>query len=157
MLVDSGSSTSFVDAQLATKLVGVTPLARAGRVKVAGGGELQCLAAIPRCKWSSQGHEFTTDMKVLSLGMYDAILGMDWLEEHSPMTVDWKGKHITIPDARGTVHLHRQPSTTSCEVINSMRSAACVTRALYHIWCSYIRSLWAREKSKRSPLNVCVL
>ena len=69
----------------------MVPLARAGRVKVAGGGELQCRASIPQCKWFSQGHEFVTDMKVLELGTYDAILGMDWLEQNSPMTVDWKG------------------------------------------------------------------
>jgi hypothetical protein len=28
-------------------------------------------------------------MRVLELGAYDAILGMDWLKSHSPMVTDW--------------------------------------------------------------------
>lgn len=120
MLVDSGSSTSFLDAQLASKLEGVTPLPLAGRVKVAGGGELQCFAAIPKCSWSSQGHDFVTDMKILPLGTYDAILGMDWLKDHSPMTVDRKGKHIALSSSSGVVHLHGHPSTATFSVINNL-------------------------------------
>ena len=152
MLVDSGSSTSFVDAQLATQLKGVTPLARAGRVKVAGGGELQCTATIQNCKWASQGHEFTTDFKVLPLGMYHAILGMDWLEEHSPMTVDWKGKHISIPEAAGIVHLHGHPSTPSCEVINSMQlNSLCRQGAVSHMVQLYQVALGTGEEQEVTP------
>jgi hypothetical protein len=31
---------------------------------------------------------------VLPLGGYDMILGMEWLEEFSPMWVDWKRKKM---------------------------------------------------------------
>lgn len=88
MLVDSGSSTSFINQQFASCLDGVQPLPRPSRVKVADGAELICSAVVPSCIWFTQGYEFTTNMKVLALGTYDAILGMDWLEEHGPMTVD---------------------------------------------------------------------
>ena len=40
--------------------------------------------------WWCQGHTFTTSMHVLSLEAYDAILGMDWLKQHSPMVTDWE-------------------------------------------------------------------
>ena len=146
MLVDSSSSTSFVDAHLAAKLEGVVPLARAGRVKVAGGGELQCRASIPQCKWFSQGHEFVTDMKVLELGTYAAIFGMDWLEQNSPMTVDWKGKHIAIPSPGGVVHIHGHPSTSSCPVINSMQlGSLCRQGAVSHMVQLYQVTLGDRE------------
>ena len=55
--------------------------------------------------WSTQGHTFTQDMKILPLGCYDIILGGDWLEEFSPIWVHWrqrrmrfthKGEHITL-------------------------------------------------------------
>jgi hypothetical protein len=36
-------------------------------------------------------------MRVLPLGAYDAVLGMDWLESHSPMTVDWVLKFMEVP------------------------------------------------------------
>lgn len=77
MLVDSGSTTSFINEQLAASIQGVQPLPRAYQVRVADGGTLTCSASAPKCQWCSQGHQFTTDMKMLALGTYDAILGMD--------------------------------------------------------------------------------
>jgi hypothetical protein len=35
-------------------------------------------------------------LKVLPLQCYDIILGMDWLEQHSPMVVDWKKKLLSF-------------------------------------------------------------
>lgn len=120
ILVDSGSSTSFINKKLADQLIGAVPLLRPSRVKVADGGELLCTESIPCCQWSSQGLDFVTDMKILPLGVYDAILGMDWLEQHGLMTVDWKHKHLQIPTPRGPAHLFgHESNSTTCHVINS--------------------------------------
>lgn len=35
-------------------------------------------------------------LKVLALGGYDIIMGMDWLEQHSPMTVHRRKKILTF-------------------------------------------------------------
>jgi hypothetical protein len=40
---------------------------------------------------------FTADLRVLPLHSYDMILGIDWLEQHSPMHVHWKQKWMSIP------------------------------------------------------------
>lgn len=77
MLVDSGSSNSFINEHLANKLTGIQPLSQSGHVRVADGGELICSAVAPQCVWYSPGHEFYTDLEVLALGTYDVILGMD--------------------------------------------------------------------------------
>lgn len=120
ILVDSGSSTSFINKKLADQLTGSAPLPRPSRVKVADGGELLCTESIPFCQWSSQGLDSVIDMKILPLGVYDAILGMDWLEQHSPMTVDWKNKHLQIPTPKGPAHLFgHESNSTTCHVINS--------------------------------------
>lgn len=50
LLVDSGSSTSFLDMHLASSLTGVTLMARPCRVKVADGGGLCCVSHIPNCR-----------------------------------------------------------------------------------------------------------
>ena len=96
-----GSSTSFVDQKLAVKLHGVQRLQQPCHVRVVDKGELSCSSIIPRCLWSSQHQEFFIDMKILSLGTYNAILGMDWLEEHNPMTMDWIVKHASITTPKG--------------------------------------------------------
>lgn len=121
MLVDSGSSTSFVDQHFAQHLQGVQDLIRPCRVKVADGGELCCYQGIPDCVWTSQGCEFSTDMKILPLGTYNAILGMDWLESHSPMTVDWKGKSLVLTTPAGPAFLRGHASSAHCLQINSVQ------------------------------------
>ena len=80
ILIDSGGSTLFVNAQLAAQLPRVQPLSVPCRVNVADGAQHKCFEFIPACQWTSQGHQFSTDLKVLPLGAYDVILGMDWLE-----------------------------------------------------------------------------
>ena len=37
-------------------------------------------------------------MKVLQLGAYDAILGFDWLQPHSPMKCDWQNRTIEFTE-----------------------------------------------------------
>ena len=79
LLVDSGSSSSFLSTQLAAKLSGLCHLQRPISVQVAGGGMLSCDSFLPQALHS--------DLKVLPLTAYDMIIGMDWLEKFSPMTV----------------------------------------------------------------------
>jgi hypothetical protein len=97
LLVDSGSSTSFVSCQLAAKLSGVLPLSQPVSVKVAGGGTLSCTSVIPQAHWFIGEIPFHSDLKVLPLTAYDIIIGMDWLEDFSPMTVHWQQKWMQIP------------------------------------------------------------
>ena len=93
-----------------------------------------------------------TDMKVLSHGTYDAILGMDWLEQNSPMTVDWKGKHIAIPSPSGVVHIHGHPSTSSCPVINSLQlDSLCRQGAVSHMVRLYQVTLGDGEEQDVTP------
>lgn len=92
MLVDSGSSSSFISSHLMGLFPTVQKLNTPLRVKVSDGGVLSCQYEIPQCTWVCQGHTFQTDLKVLPLACYDIILGMDWLEMHSPMEMDWAKK-----------------------------------------------------------------
>jgi hypothetical protein len=97
ILIDSGSTSSFISAAVAQQLAQVTYLPVSTAVQVAGGGILQCTAVIQRAEWSVQSHIFQTDLMVLPLTAYDVIIGMDWLEAHSPMRVHWKEKWLQLP------------------------------------------------------------
>lgn len=92
MLIDSGSSHSFINDHIAEHIPGVRHHTPRMRVRVADGGFLFSDQELPNCSWHIQGVNFQTDLKILPLGCYDVILGMDLLEEHSPMDVDWKQK-----------------------------------------------------------------
>src|SRR3954469_466213 len=78
--------------------------------------------------------------------------GICRIQPPTPMTVDWKGKHIAIPDAAGTVHLHGHPSTASCEVINSMQlNSLCRQGAVSHMVQLYHVTLGSGEKQEATP------
>jgi len=77
MLVDSGSSHTFISSELAERLTltpqGIDPL----RVKVANGGMMHCTQELQNVEWWTQGVKFSTSFKLLPLGSYDIILGFD--------------------------------------------------------------------------------
>jgi hypothetical protein len=92
ILVDSGSSSTFISASLVQKLACPTEPIEAATVIVAYGATLLCNTRVPDVTWCTQGHSFTMEARVLDLKHYDMVLGIDWLEDHSPMWVDWKRK-----------------------------------------------------------------
>jgi hypothetical protein len=105
LLVDSGSTTSFISDQLASQMSNIQNLPNRCTVKVADGSDMLCTTFIPHCKWVSQGYEFTTDFKIIKLGVYDAILGLDWLKQHSPMKIDWQLQLFEVTTEKGYINL----------------------------------------------------
>lgn len=56
VLIDSGSSASFINSRCAEGLLGLQQLPKAARVKVANGAELRCEQELTECQWTVQGH-----------------------------------------------------------------------------------------------------
>lgn len=94
LLVDSGSSHSFISEAVAARMPGQVQQMRPVSVKIADGGTLSCFGYIPACRWETQHQTFTTDVRVLSLGCCDMVVGMDWLEACGPMLIDWSAKTL---------------------------------------------------------------
>lgn len=88
------------------------------QVKVANGDILTTETMIPKMEWWAQGHTFHTDMRVLELGAYDAILGFDWLKQHSPMQCHWANKQLEFEDEGVPVLLQglNKPTTEPSEI-----------------------------------------
>lgn len=94
-LIDSGSTHSFIDTSVATPLPGVLPCSPL-KVKVANGAVMTCCSFLSDCKFSVEGVTFSHDIRILPLNCYDGILGIDWLAQHSPMTVDWEQRWLSF-------------------------------------------------------------
>lgn len=119
MLIDSGSSHSFLDTQVAHKFQGVQPLQKVLSVKVANGGIMLCSQLILHCAWWVQGVGFHTDFKLLSLGVYDVILGMDWLVTLGTMNIDWAAKWMEYQLGNKTIRIQGiQTQTEHCAPIS---------------------------------------
>jgi len=105
ILVDSGSSHTFLSSSLAQSLSGIQELHPTVSVQVANGAMLQCTSHIPAAVWSVQGCTFTNDLKLLPLSSFDMILGLDWLASFSPMQVHRAQKWLSIPYQSSTAVL----------------------------------------------------
>ncbi|RLN34410.1 uncharacterized protein C2845_PM03G18270 [Panicum miliaceum] len=94
ILVDSGSFSTFINTQTAAKLQYQLQGTQEVQVTMANGNVLKSNKMIADVTWWTQGHTFTTNARVLDIKCYDIVLGMDWLEQHSPMWIDWKRKKM---------------------------------------------------------------
>jgi hypothetical protein len=120
ILVDSGSSRSFMSNKLMGTISPVQKLPRPIRVKVADGRILWSKHWVPNCKQLCGGVTFNMDLKVLPLSGYDMILGMDWLEGYSPMAVHWAEKWMKFLYNRKEVLLQGlRPQLRSCRQLSS--------------------------------------
>jgi hypothetical protein len=63
-------------------------------MQVANGAFPPCTSEVQNFEWWCQCHTFQVNAKVLAMGAYDLVLGMDWLEKFRPMTCDRLEKWI---------------------------------------------------------------
>lgn len=105
ILVDSGSSHSFLSSSFAADMPSLQKLPSPMTVRMADGGSIVCSAELQCAERSVQGHSFHSTLRILQLGSYDMIVGMDWLEAFSPMKVDWRNKWMKIPYGHGHIVL----------------------------------------------------
>jgi hypothetical protein len=89
LLIDSGSTHTFVTRSFAIRAGCQITSAPAVNVKVANGQHMISDSQVQGLQWWTQGHTFNTDMRILDIGAYDAILGMDWLKKQGTMTCNW--------------------------------------------------------------------
>lgn len=97
ILVDSGSSHSFISQSFHSFVqmlnIPTVPMAPQ-QVKLANGDTLTTNQWVPSLEWWSNGYTVQTNMKVLQIPAYDAILGYDWLKANSPMQCNWAEKTL---------------------------------------------------------------
>jgi hypothetical protein len=96
LLVDSGSSHTFVSKAFTERANCTLSEAKAVSVKVANDQLMQSRAQVLGLQWTYEGHTFSDDMRLLDIGAYDAILGMDWLDSCSPMYCHWARKVLRV-------------------------------------------------------------
>jgi hypothetical protein len=123
VLVDLGSSASFLGSHhLMGVMPGVQLLPKPVQVRVADGGTMWSKYRVPGCKWLYVGFTFSTNFKILPFGGKDMILGMDWLEDHIPMSMHWTNKWMKIEYGNRQMMLQGVlAKVQSCHVVTSFQ------------------------------------
>lgn len=96
LLIDSGSTHTFVTKSFAERAGCKISPAPSLPVKIANGALLNSQEQVQGLTWWTQGNTFSTDMRILDLGAYDAILGVNWLKQFGRMTIDWEAKYLSF-------------------------------------------------------------
>ena len=105
ILIDSGSSSSFLSQKTADTLKCDLTSAPPVTVTVANGEKILSQQQVLNFTWWTQGHTFSTNVSILPLPYYDMVLGMDWLERFSPMWIHWKRKLLRFTYAGQRISL----------------------------------------------------
>ncbi|XP_026433313.1 uncharacterized protein LOC113330698 [Papaver somniferum] len=114
ILIDSGSTHSFIDSALSTKLhYEIQPNAHL-LVIVANGERTVISGVCPQIQWSMQDYQFSGDLRLLFLGGCDIILGADWLRRLGNVMFNFakiiisfqhQGETITLTSAKNSSSL----------------------------------------------------
>lgn len=74
-----------------------------------------------QAQWEVQNYIFYSDLKLLPLSSSDLVVGMDWLEQFSPMRIDWYNKWSAIAYQGSTILLQGiLPAVPECTVVQVM-------------------------------------
>lgn len=119
ILIDSGSTHSFIDTILVKHLGLVADMVSPLSVTVADGNSNIVDSACRAMKFTIQGHEFVTDLRLYPLGGSDIILGVDWLQQVNPVTFDFKKHKISIEKGGKMIDLQGKVPAGGLQAITS--------------------------------------
>ena len=121
VLIDSGSTHSFLNEAIATELgcilVETAPLS----ITVANGSNMYNNYKSVGFKWLMQGEEFTSDLRILELGECDIVLGVDWMRTVSPLTFDFNKLEVTLDLKGRKLTLQGSLEAGECKMITGKR------------------------------------
>lgn len=96
ILVDTGSSHSFINPAVVKKLAICTEASGPLVATIADGSTIVSHDLCKEVRWQIQQYTFKFDLRVLNIGGWDVILGVDWMYQFSPISFDFKTLKISL-------------------------------------------------------------
>nr|CAD1827456.1 unnamed protein product [Ananas comosus var. bracteatus] len=96
VLIDTGSTHSFIDIQVAREVKATVEAAASLTVTVANGQKVLSKLRCPGFTWSMQEQQFKMDLRVIRLEGSILVLGIDWLKSYGKVTFDFQQNAVTL-------------------------------------------------------------
>lgn len=120
ILIDSGSTLSFVQAATAKRLnCPITPV-KPLLVKVANGQKLVSSQQVKPFSWEMQGHKFSYPLRLLENEGCGLILGGDWLKSCTAIELDYAKMTFTVNLMGKRVKLQALTSSAECKFLSDV-------------------------------------
>ncbi|XP_027150132.1 uncharacterized protein LOC113750340 [Coffea eugenioides] len=118
ILVDTGSSDSYINSELVIGMdIKYQMVSNPFSVIMGNGTCVNSNAICPSVMWEVNQYKFRFDLKVMELGGWDIILGVDWMVHFSPITFDFHQLSISLFSQGQTVHLQGQAENCDMDLI----------------------------------------
>jgi hypothetical protein len=101
ILIDSRDIHSYMDPKVVERFI--FPRSKHGKywlVHLATGAKRKVFELVKSCPVGMNGLCTKADLNILSLGSYDFLIGMDWLDQHHAI-LDYRNKAFTFLDEEG--------------------------------------------------------
>ncbi|GAA0185395.1 hypothetical protein LIER_32682 [Lithospermum erythrorhizon] len=99
--------------------------------------------------WKIQGHKFHTTVRILPLGACQMVVGVDWLQHHSPVQFNFQKMQLTL--FADTSKLTLQAATTQADL--QMILAKTLTKWIKHSNTHSINQLFSLQASNANASN----
>lgn len=106
ILLDSGSTHSFLDPKMAEKLGCTIEYTHPWLVTIADGNKVDCKSMCPQFTWEMGGHIFSTPVRLLRLGGCDVVIGVDLLAQFGKVILDFKDRTVQFKVKGKEIKLH---------------------------------------------------
>jgi Retroviral aspartyl protease len=114
-LIDSGSTRNFVNPSILTDFNSLIEATHPMLVRIVNGDYMASDFKCQALKFSIQGYNFCQDLYLLPLHGYDVILGLDWLAQFGPMSIDWHARWVKFQQQGETMKLQAIPENTALQ------------------------------------------
>lgn len=137
ILIDSGSSHSFLHKDLTAKLPGGTTFSPPIQVKVTNGSSVACSVEFLQLPWKVQGYHFVADFKVPVLPLNDIIVALwAWIGYLCIVLCKWVG---TTSSCRFRMGKHISVAGRVIWIVSWFRWLWCCQKVLLVNWRRCIR------------------
>lgn len=118
ILIDSGSTLSFVSEATAKLLNSKLEYTKPILVKVANGSKMVSSKLIKGFKWNIQQQTFTYSPRVLATEGCDLILGGDWLKSCTPVELDYDKMTVAVTQQGRRLKIQAITGEELCQMIS---------------------------------------
>lgn len=106
ILVDKGSSDSYIHSDHAQNLALNQQQVALFSVIFANSSTMTGNSMYSRVKWEIQGHKFYLNLRSMNVGVWDMVLGVEWMTAYSPITFDFQQMSIQLVQDGEQLLLH---------------------------------------------------